>query len=175
MEYSPKPHRSTMLVYGDDSSNWRRRQRYLWNMTSCVPASPSEGMKSGPRCWRRRMVSRFSSNFRNMKNYSDGFLHFDVATTLTDTLKIGVKSSRGGESWISVSDETSNLGFARDGNWHTVSVPVNGFSNIDFNTLQQIFMLVADSASASTTLSIDNSGSRASLAEALIRQFWRVH
>ena len=118
---------------------------------------------------------RFLPNFRNMKNYSDGFLHF-VATTLTDTLKIGVKSSRGGESWISMSDETSNLGFARDGNWHMVSVPVNGFSNIDFNTLQQIFMLVADSASASTTLSIDNIWwVECRKAEALIRQFWRVH
>ena len=153
------------LVYGDDSSpNWPYSDEaalYLWNnMTeSASPASPSEGdevwsFDVGAGEWFGMGV--FLPNFRNMKNYSDGFLHFDVATTLTDTLRIGVKSSRGGESWISVSDETSNLGFARDGNWHTVSVPVNGFSNIDFNTLQQIFMLVADSASASTTLSIDN-------------------
>ena len=122
------------LVYGDDSStNWPYSDEaalYLWNnMTeSTSPASPSEGdevwsFDVGAGEWFGMGV--FLPNFRNMKNYSDGFLHFDVATTLTDTLKIGVKSSRGGESWISVSDETSNLGFARDGNWHTVSVPVN--------------------------------------------------
>jgi hypothetical protein len=123
------------------------------------PATPSEGTEVwsfdvGAGEWFGMGV--FLPNFRNMENYSDGFLHLDIQTTLTDTLKIGVKSSRGGESWIFVGDETSDIGFARDGTWQTVSIPLNGYANCDFNTPQQIFMIAADSASASTTLSIDN-------------------
>ena len=153
------------LVYGDDTStNWAYSDEaalYTWNnMTeAAVPAAPSEGTEVwsfdvGAGEWFGMGV--FLPNFRNMKNYSDGFMHLDIQTTLTDTLRIGVKSSRGGESWISVGDETSDLGFARNGTWHTVSIPLNGLANCDFNTPQQIFMVVADSASDSTTLSIDN-------------------
>jgi len=134
---------------------------YTWNnMTeSATPATPSEGTE----VWTFDIsagqwfgMGVFLPNFRNMKNYSDGFLHFDMQTTLTDTIKIGLKSSRGGEFWLPVGDETSEIGFARDGNWHTVSIPLNRYANTDFNTIHQIFMIAADSASASTTLSIDN-------------------
>jgi hypothetical protein len=134
---------------------------YTWNnMTEAVtPATPSEGTE----VWSFDVAAAqwfgmgvFLPNFRNMQNYSDGFLHFDIQTTLTDPLRIGVKSSRGGESWLAVGNDTSDIGFARDGAWHTVSIPLNRFSNTDFNTIHQIFMIVADSASASTTLSIDN-------------------
>ena len=153
------------LVYGDDTStNWPYSDEaalYTWNnMTeAAVPADPSEGTEVwtfdiGAGTWFGMGV--FLPNFRNMQNYSDGFLHFDIKTMVTDNIKIGVKSSRGGESWQWIGDGTSGLGFARDGQWHTVSIPLNGFSNIDFNTIQQIFMIAADSASASTTLSIDN-------------------
>ena len=124
-----------------------------------VPAIPSEGTEVwsfdvGAGTWFGMGV--FLPNFRNMKNYSDGFLHVDIQTTLTDPIRIGVKSSRGGESWQTVGDEASGIGFARDGQWHTVSIPLNGFANCDFNTVQQIFMVAADGASASTTVSFDN-------------------
>lgn len=153
------------LFYGDDTStNWPYSDEaalYTWNnMTAAaVPATPSEGTEVwsfdiGAGAWFGGGV--FLPNFRNMKNYSDGFLHFDIQTTLTDNIKIGLKSSRGGEYWQWIGDETADLGFARDGQWHTVSIPLNGYANTDFNSLQQIFMIAADSASASTTLSIDN-------------------
>jgi len=150
------------LVYGDDTStNWPYSDEaalYTWNnMTEALePADPSEGSE----VWSFDInagewfgMGVFLPNFRNMQNYSDGFLHFDIQTTLTDAIKVGVKSSRGGESWQYL-EGTS--GFARNGEWHTVSIPLNGFSNCDFNTPQQIFMIVGDSASASTTFSIDN-------------------
>ncbi|NDV63402.1 glycoside hydrolase family 16 protein [Puniceicoccales bacterium CK1056] len=134
---------------------------FTWNnMTeAAVPGDTSEGSE----VWTFDIAGGqwfgmgvFLPNFRNMKNYSDGFLHFDIKTTLTDDIKIGVKSSRGGESWQWIGDGTAGLGFARDGLWHTVSIPLNGYANADFNTIHQIFMIAADSASASTTLSIDN-------------------
>jgi beta-glucanase (GH16 family) len=153
------------LVYGDDSdpafAYSAEAALFTWNnMTeAAVPAEPAEGSEA----WTFDIAAGqwfgmgvFLPNFRNMKNYSDGFLHFDIKTTLTDPIKIGVKSSRGGESWQWVGNATTSPGFARDGQWHRVSIPLNGYANIDFHTIHQIFMIAADSASATTTLSIDN-------------------
>ncbi|MHC5157707.1 MAG: family 16 glycosylhydrolase, partial [Planctomycetota bacterium] len=134
---------------------------YTWNnMTDAAThATASEGSE----CWTFDVgagewfgMGVFLPNFRNMMNYSDGFLHFDVQSTLTDTMKVGVKSSRGGEFWLPIGDETAEFGFARDGAWHSITVPLNRFANTDFNTIHQIFMFVGDTASASTTISFDN-------------------
>ncbi len=154
-----------MLVYGDDTDPGfvygPEAAVYPWNnMTdAAVHAAASEGSE----CWTFDVgagawygMGVFLPNFRNMKNYSDGFLHFDIQSTLTDTMKVGVKSSRGGEFWLPIGDETAEFGFTRDGAWHTISVPLNRFANTDFNTIHQIFMFASDSASASTTISFDN-------------------
>jgi hypothetical protein len=98
----------------------------------------------------------FLPNFRNMSDYSDGTLHFDIQTTSSDTLQVGVESARAGQFWLSMGDETTEFGFARDGNWHSIAIPLNRFANTDFNTIQQMFMLLADSATAGTTISLDN-------------------
>src|ERR1041385_3766995 len=79
----------------------------------------------------------FLPNFRNMKNYSDGFLHFALKTTSTVAMKVGIKSCRGGEFWLPVGDETAEFGFARDGQWHSLTIPLNRFANTDFRTMSQ--------------------------------------
>jgi beta-glucanase (GH16 family) len=154
------------LVYGDDTApGWPYSDEaavYPWEDTaafSATPVTPSEGTE----CWTLDVgavgwfgMGVFLPNFRNMTNYSDGYLHFDIQTTLTDTLKVGVQSSRGGQFWLPMGDETTEFGFARDGNWHSIIVPLNRFANTDFKTIHQIFMLMADTVSASTTVSIDN-------------------
>jgi beta-glucanase (GH16 family) len=153
------------LVFGDDSStNWPYSDEaalYIWEDTmtaAAAPAAPSEGAEAwsfdiGTVGWFGAGV--FLPNFRNMENYSDGFLHFDINATLSEDISIGIKSSRGGLSWVAIGDETSGLGFARDGNWHTVSIPLNRYSNCDFNTPQQIFAITG-SGGAGTMLSLDN-------------------
>ena len=154
------------LVYGDDTDPefyyGPQAAVYLWENTmteSATPATPSEGTE----CWTFDVgaggwygMGIFLPNFRNMKNYSDGYLHFDIQTTLTNAMKVGIKSSRAGEFWLPLGDETDEFGFARDGQWHSVTIPLNRYANTDFNTIHQIFMLAADSASASTTIAIDN-------------------
>ena len=80
-----------------------------------------------------------------MKNYSDGYLHFDIKTTGTASMKVGIKSSRGGEFWLPLGvDQTSEFGFARDGQWHSLKIPLNRFANIDFRTVHQLFMIASD-------------------------------
>jgi len=133
---------------------------YPWNnMVAATPPTPSEGSE----CWSFDIAGGdwfgmgvFLPNFRNMNNYSDGILHFDIKTTSSATMRVGVKSSRGGEFWLPLGDETAEFGFARDGAWHTVSVPLNRYANTDFRTIHQIFMIAGDPPAAALNLSIDN-------------------
>jgi beta-glucanase (GH16 family) len=133
---------------------------FIWNnMTPATPPTPSEGGA----CWSFDIAGGtwfgmgvLLPNFRNLKNYSDGFLHLDIRTTGAAALKVGVKSSRGGEFWLPLgTDGTSEFGFARDGQWHSLKIPLNRFANTDFRTIHQIFMIAGDPAPA-MNLSIDN-------------------
>lgn len=96
------------------------------------------------------------SNHRNMSNYSDGYLHFDIRSNANAILRVGIKSSRGGESWLSLVDENGEFGFARDGNWHSVKIPLNRFSNIDFWTVHQFFMISGQPPKEKTRIDVDN-------------------
>ena len=133
---------------------------FIWNnMTPSTPPAPSEGSQ----CWSFDIAGGawfgmgvLLPNFRNLMNYSDGYLHLDIKTTGTASMKVGVKSSRGGEFWLPLGvDATSEFGFARDGQWHSLKIPLNRFANTDFRTIHQIFMIAGDPAPA-MNLSIDN-------------------
>lgn len=152
------------LVFGNDaSSDWPYSDEaalYTWNnMVSVAPGSVSEGSEA----WAFDIAAGdwfgmgvFLPNFRNMKNYSDGTLHFDVKTTSSETFRVGIMSSRAGDSYLPVGDQSTEFGFARDGNWHTVSIPLNRYGNIDFNTVHQMFIVVGDAPGSAMNLSFDN-------------------
>jgi hypothetical protein len=134
---------------------------YIWNnMTPATPPTPSEGAA----CWSFDIAGGnwfglgvLVPNFRNLKNYSDGYLHLDLKTTGTASMKLGIKSSRGGEFWLPLgTNQTSEFGFARDGQWHSLKIPLNRFANIDFQTVHQLFMIAGDAPAAAMNLSIDN-------------------
>ena len=134
---------------------------YTWNnMTAVPPTSNSEGDNS----WSFNIAGGdwfglgvFLPNFRNMKNYSDGYLHFDLKTTSFVAMQVGIKSCRGGEFWLPVGNETAEFGFARDGQWHSLKIPLNRFANTDFRTMSQFFMISSVGiAPSALNLSIDN-------------------
>lgn len=152
------------LVYGDDTStNWPYSDEaalYPWNnMVATTPDSTSEGIEA----WSFDIaggdwfgMGLFLPNFRNMKNYSDGTLHFDVKTGSTAAFKVGIMSSRAGDSYLPIGDETDEFGFVRDDTWQTVSIPLNRYGNIDFNTVHQMFIVVGDPPADALNLSFDN-------------------
>ena len=135
---------------------------YTWNnMTAVTPQTASEGTN----CWSFNIAGGdwfgmgvFLPNFRNMINYSDGYLHVDLKTTSTVSMQIGIKSCRGGEFWLPLgTDQTSEFGFARDGQWHSLKIPLNRFANTDFRTMSQFFMISSvGNAPSAMNLSIDN-------------------
>jgi hypothetical protein len=141
---------------------------YIWNdMTpSTNPPPPSEGST----CWSFNIapgnwfgMGAFVPNFRNMMNYSDGNLHFDIQATAGDTtpMEVGIESSVAGESGpfflpLGV-DSSSEFWFPHDGRWHSMTMPLNRFANTDFRTVNQFFMIASTTDPiAPLNLSIDN-------------------
>ncbi len=157
---------NSSLVYGDDSSaSWPYSDEaavYPWADTMTFASAQTE-FSEGTEGWTLDVAAIgwcgmgvLVPNFRNMENYSDGFLHVDIKTTSTDLYEFGIESARGQQAWLPVGDETTEFGFARDGNWHTVSIPLNRFGNTDFMTVNQLFMLLCTASTAGTTFSLDN-------------------
>ena len=141
---------------------------YLWNnmIASTNPPAPSEGTS----CWSFDIAAgnwfgmgAFVPNFRNMMNYSDGNLHFDIRTTAGDTtpMQVGIASSVAGESgpfYLPLgADSSSEFWFPHDGQWHSVTMPLNRFANTDFHTVNQFFMISSVvNPTSPLNLSIDN-------------------
>lgn len=141
---------------------------YLWNnmVTNPNPPTPSEGSS----CWSFNIapgnwfgMGAFVPNYRNMMNYSDGYLHFDIEATAGDTtpMQVGISSSVNGDSGVFYlplgSDSSSEFWFPHDGNWHSVTIPLNRFANTDFHTINQFFEITSTvNPTAPLTLSVDN-------------------
>ena len=134
---------------------------YTWNNMTNAKTAPTAS--EGRECWSFDIAAGswfgmgvFLPSFRNMKNYTDGNLHFDIMTSSPAPMKVGIKSSRGGESFLPLGDEKAEFGFARDGRWHKVTIPLNRYANIDFHTIHQMFMIAGDAPASALNLSIDN-------------------
>jgi len=162
------------LVYGTGTeSNFNYSSLaalYLWNVPNMTvnpnPPTPSEGGS----CWSFNIgagnwfgLGAFVPNFRNMMNYSDGYLHFDIQATAGDAtpMQVGIESSvasDAGEFTLPLgSDSTSEFWFPRDGQWHSVTIPLNRFENVDFRTVNQFFTISsAANPTKALTLSVDN-------------------
>jgi beta-glucanase (GH16 family) len=141
---------------------------YLWNdMTANPnPPAPSEGSS----CWSFNIAAgnwfgmgAFVPNFRNMMNYSDGYLHFDIQATAGDTtpMEVGISSSVAGDSGAFFlplgTSSSSEFWFPHDGQWHSMAIPLNRFANTDFHTMNQFFEIASTTdPTAPLTLSIDN-------------------
>ena len=98
-----------------------------------------------------------------MMNYSDGNLHFDIQATAGDTtpMQVGIASSVAGESGAFYlplgTDSSSEFWFPHDGQWHSVTMPLNRFANTDFHTVNQFFMISSVvNPTSPLNLSIDN-------------------
>ena len=102
-----------------------------------------------------------------MKNYSDGYLHFDIRATANDAtpLQVGIQSCvarqlAGDSANFSLpigTDATSEFWFPHDGQWHSLKIPLNRFANVDFRTVNQLFQISsAANPAAALNLSMDN-------------------
>jgi len=132
---------------------------FAWHNVTIAAAPPYEGDSA----WRFHVapgdwfgLGVFCRNDRNMRDYSDGYLHLHMKTTGTMTLGIGIKSSAAGESWLNLVNGGEQFGLVRDGQWHEVLIPLNRFGNIDFDTIGQAFMLRGIGQPGAFDIDVDN-------------------
>ena len=93
---------------------------------------------------------------KNMQNYANGHLHFHMKTTSSHSFGVGVASSAAGEGWIDLADGGEEYGLVRDGAWHEVVIPLSKFTNVDYNSVSQIFMFKGEAPAAALEVAIDN-------------------
>ncbi|MEN6306190.1 MAG: Ig-like domain-containing protein [Anaerohalosphaeraceae bacterium] len=141
------------LTYGTNA------KLLIWNNMTAVTTTPFEGSQAwsfdiAAGTWFGAGV--WCSENHNMKNYSDGTLRLHMKTTSTTPIKIGLKSAVASEFWLPLVNGGEQFGLVRDGNWHQVSIPLNRFADIDFQTVHQMLMIAGDPPASSFNLSIDN-------------------
>ncbi|ACY17277.1 discoidin domain-containing protein [Haliangium ochraceum] len=131
---------------------------YLWNNLVDVATAAFEGvdalgLRAAAGDW---FGMGFSTSIKNMSNYSDGHLRFHAKTTSTHPFELGISSAGAGEGWVRFESGDDPYGLVRDGQWHEVAIPLNKFGNIDFHSINQLFMLVGDAPGAVMDLAFDN-------------------
>ncbi len=142
-----------------DELNWGDRTNlYIWNNMTSVATVASEGssalgyqVKAG-NWWGMGLLHKDY----DMHNYTHGYLHVDIKTPSTMKMTIHVASSAGGSGDVDLIDGADQYGLVRDGNWHSVAIPLSKFGNVDFNSIKTFFSISGDAPAADTTIAFDN-------------------
>ena len=94
----------------------------------------------------------------NMLNYAGGALHVSVKTASTDPFLIGVSGGDGGNSWVTLTNGgIKSYDFARDNQWHDITIPMVNFGGSDFTDVSQFFMFMSGtSMTPGQTYEFDN-------------------
>ncbi|WP_299006234.1 discoidin domain-containing protein [uncultured Shewanella sp.] len=151
--FSEGEHIDSHLRFGTDA------ELYVWNnMQASEASTPAEGndvlnFEVGTGSWYGLGV--YLHDNLNMMHHQNGYLHFQMKTTHTGTIGIGLASAGAGDAWIDLIDGETDFGLIRDGQWHLVSIPLS-LLGVDFNTLSQAFMLKGDAPTAAFELAIDD-------------------
>ena len=76
----------------------------------------------------------------------NGKLNFAMKTSSSVTFQVGMKSGNMdgvGQKWITFQSGSDPYGFARDGQWHVVEIPVADFvADVDLSQMSQLFQIL---------------------------------
>lgn len=69
-------------------------------------------------------------------------LEFTARTRSQGKLKVGMLDNKGKEAWFNLQGSAYTL--PRDGEWHTISIPLSAFEGVNRKALKTVFALVGD-------------------------------
>lgn len=97
----------------------------------------------------------FSDNPLDLTHFASGYLHFSLKTSSNEEIWFGVQGAGGSEGKITMTSGNTQYDFERDGQWHTLSVPVSDLvaGGLDLSACSNIFILGGTSIDA---ISIDD-------------------
>jgi beta-glucanase (GH16 family) len=122
---------------------------FLWNNLVAVSSTPFGGqsslaVKTVGNAWFGFGVA--ATGRRNLLNYAAGYLNVAIKTTSTNNFKIGLNGGNDGDAWVDFKKGQDPYGFARDGQWHKVAIPMTRFAGADFSDIRQYFMVAGADA-----------------------------
>jgi beta-glucanase (GH16 family) len=84
----------------------------------------------------------------DLSHYSGGYLNFSMRTSSNLDFWVGVMDKNGAEANINFVNGSDPYGFARDGQWHVVSIPVSEIisQGVDLSVVDNVFMLGGEGA-----------------------------
>lgn len=141
---------------------------FLWenSLVDAPATTPSEGeevwsFQSAPGLqWFG--LGLYATRPLNLTAFEDGTLHFDLKTSSNVAFRVGMKSDmhRGvGQWWLEFPGNGNDpYGFARDGNWHTIDIPMSELlaeGNINLFEVVQVFEVLGVKGAISN-LHLDN-------------------
>jgi beta-glucanase (GH16 family) len=130
---------------------------YVWNNLTSTGTTAYEGSNA----WSFNANSgswfgagAYCTAARDMSNYTNGELRFHMKTSSTNNIGIGVRSTDTVERWITLVNGGQQYGLVRDGNWHEVVIPLSLFSDVDFTSIDYIFMFNNGNQEPSSTVNV---------------------
>jgi beta-glucanase (GH16 family) len=129
---------------------------FLWNNLTAVTGTPagSVTVKTTDNTW---FGFGYNAGKRlNLMNYAAGYLHVSIKTTSTDSFQVGISGGNDGNAWVSFVNGSDPYGFKRDGQWHSVAIPMTLLNNADFSDIVQFFMVAGtDTVTPGSVFSFD--------------------
>jgi len=117
---------------------------FLWNNLAQVTRPPAAGsdsvaVQTQGGAW---FGFGYAATRRvNLLSYAAGHLNVSIRTTSTNDFKIGINGGNDGDAWVDFKVGADPYGFARDGQWHAISIPMTRFAGADFSDIRQYFMV----------------------------------
>ncbi|MGL1887618.1 MAG: PKD domain-containing protein [Reichenbachiella sp.] len=124
---------------------------YVWENTMLpVETTPSEGLAAmaytaGTVGWMGMGIH--ANNPINISAFgcADGAMHLDLKTDQTNDFAIKMGTEGGTIAEILFNNGSDPYGFIRDGNWHSVVIPLSDFAGIDYTNVTELFQFTAGS------------------------------
>jgi beta-glucanase (GH16 family) len=132
---------SSAMVLGTDQN------LFLWNNLVDATGTPAAGTASLAYTTSGNQwfgLGFNATNRYNLLNFAGGYLNFSMKTTSLDPIKIGVAGGDNSNAWVNFTNGSDPYGFARDGAWHQISIPMTKFAGADFSDISQYFMFVSN-------------------------------
>lgn len=135
---------------------------YSWNnLDFAAGEDPSEGVVSlymnvpDPGQWFGGGIQTLS-NYVNYEKFVGGTLNLDIKTSTTAPFRIGIGSMITGNREVAFAANEEKYGLRRDGQWHSVSIPLGDFGEIDLKSIHVHFYIVGDPPGVPFQMEIDN-------------------
>lgn len=89
----------------------------------------------------------------DMSDFASGHLHIYVKASDSSLSDLQIGISGGTDAWLTL----ANYGFAADGNWHHISIPISDFvaAGVDLTKISQYVMMRDESVTAGDTYYYD--------------------